>query len=153
MPKEFLWSEWGVPDVLCGIGTQKRTTMCGSLRRILPNIPGRDSDQPAIYWPDCLVNKRNVAPEGKEDAGASTLEDCFTNCRGNADCDHWTFDVKDKKCQHFAVYKFEDKVDLSVVSGSKYCTGKCKCCFLPEKRLMQKKVRLGEKIPYLFRIS
>ena len=47
VPSEFLWSEWSVPDILCDVGTQKRTTMCGSLRRRLPNIPGRDSDDPA----------------------------------------------------------------------------------------------------------
>ena len=43
---------------------------------------------------------------------------------------------------------FEEKVDLSVVSGSKYCTGKCKCCFLPEKDWCKKKkkMRLGKKI-------
>ena len=33
VPSEFLWSEWGVPDVPCGLGQQKRTTMCGALRR------------------------------------------------------------------------------------------------------------------------
>ena len=47
VPNEFLWSEWGIPDKLCDVGTQKRTTMCGSLRRRLPNKPGRDSDEPA----------------------------------------------------------------------------------------------------------
>ena len=47
VPSEFLWSEWGVPDKLCDVGTQQRTTMCGSLRRRLPNLPGRDSDEPA----------------------------------------------------------------------------------------------------------
>ena len=47
VPAEFLWSEWGLPDKLCDVGTQKRTTMCGSLRRRLPNKVGRDSDDPA----------------------------------------------------------------------------------------------------------
>ena len=47
VPEEFLWSEWGVPDKLCSVGTQKRTTMCGSLRRRLPNLEGRDSEEPA----------------------------------------------------------------------------------------------------------
>ena len=47
VPDEFLWSEWGLPDKLCDVGTQRRTTMCGSLRRRLPNKSDRDDDDPA----------------------------------------------------------------------------------------------------------
>ena len=62
VPEEFLWSEWGIPDKLCDVGIQQRTTMCGSLRRRLPNKVGRDSDDPAgnvscicVYLPNKIT--------------------------------------------------------------------------------------------------
>lgn len=47
VPDDFLWSAWGAPDILCSNGTQKRTTLCGDIRRRLPMIPGRNQDEPA----------------------------------------------------------------------------------------------------------
>ena len=60
VPTEFLWSEWGATDNPCGHGVQQRTTMCGALRRRLPNL-GNDDGAPPVYWPKCLTNKLNEA--------------------------------------------------------------------------------------------
>ena len=60
MPTEFLWAEWGAPDKVCQNGVQQRTTMCGALRRRLPNL-GKDDGAPPVYWPKCLTNKLNEA--------------------------------------------------------------------------------------------
>ena len=108
LPKEFLWSEWGVPDKLCSVGTQKRTTMCGSLRRRLPNLEGRDSDDPAIYYPQCLGTKPNLAPEEVTD-GAATLTDCFNNCVGEAQVWSLTEFVDFSIKWQFSIFQFSKK--------------------------------------------
>ncbi len=45
VPEDFLWSEWGPPPN-CTKGDQIRTSMCGGLRRRLPNLPNRNEDDP-----------------------------------------------------------------------------------------------------------
>ena len=78
VPQEFLWSEWGAPDIPCGLGKQKRTTMCGALRRRLPLI--EDSGEPPVYWPSCLTDKFNEVEERLSES-SGTLEDCMFNCK------------------------------------------------------------------------
>ena len=78
VPQEFLWSEWGTPSEPCGLGEQKRTTMCGALRRRLPLI--EDSGEPPVYWPSCLTDKFNEVEERLSES-TGTLEDCMFNCK------------------------------------------------------------------------
>ena len=123
VPEEFLWSEWGQPDKLCDIGTQKKNTMCGALRRRLPN-PGRD-DLPPVYWPSCLLNKFNEASDTQE--FSKTLEDCMNDCITTTDCQFWTFNKTVEKCYYSKIFKVSNDIaGPEYVSGSKDCKGRCK---------------------------
>ena len=121
MPDEFLWSEWGQPDKLCDVGIQKKNTMCGALRRRLPN-PGRDDDPP-VYWPSCLNNKFNEAADRQE--LDKPLEDCMNDCVTTPDCQFWTFNKTEEKCYYSKIFKVsEDISGPDYVGGSKDCKGK-----------------------------
>ena len=74
-PTEYMWSEWGAPDKICAVGTQKRVRMCGALRRRLPSMEAEGS--PPVYWPRCLIDSWNDAEAKKETT--SSLEDCMTS--------------------------------------------------------------------------
>ena len=127
VPDEFLWSEWGVPDVKCGLGKQKRTTMCGSLRRRLPN-PGRDPDAPPVYWPSCLKDKVNEATELNQFTDKS-LEQCMLDCKvaAEAECQFWTFNKTAQTCGFYGILKVEKDISgPEILTGARMCSGKRK---------------------------
>ncbi|XP_059096721.1 uncharacterized protein LOC131891214 [Tigriopus californicus] len=123
LPDDFLWSAWGAPDILCSNGTQKRTTLCGDVRRRLPMVPGRNEDEPPVNWPSCVVPFENKAPVLSSTNGG-TLEQCFNGCKGDATCNHWTFNVETKKCSFHDLLQIESYVEQpTFATGEKFCFG------------------------------
>ncbi len=118
MPSEFLWSEWGAPDKICDIGTQKKTTMCGALRRRLPLI--EETDEPPVYWPSCLTDKFNLATS--VNIVDQTLQECMVACSQDEDCGFWTFNKTSSICHKSKILKIEE-----AFSGPQYVSGKKQC--------------------------
>ena len=115
-----MWSEWGSPDAKCGVGEQKRTTMCGALRRRLPLI--EDNGEPPVYWPSCLMDKFNEA-EATETTCTNQdkcLEDCMFNCLD--DCRYWTYNKTSQICYYSKLIKSTHDIrGPEIVTGSKQC--------------------------------
>ena len=127
VPTEFLWSEWGATDNPCGHGVQQRTTMCGALRRRLPNL-GNDDGAPPVYWPKCLTNKLNEA-EVKQQQDGITLELCMGNCKMQPEdvCYFWTYNKTEETCKYSSILKAENGITGDdILTGSRFCSGKCK---------------------------
>lgn len=118
LPSEFLWSEWGPPDVICGNGTQKKTTMCGDLRRRLPLI--EETDELPVYWPSCLSDKFNEATSN--DIEGQTMDSCMTECSTDPNCRFWTFNKTSDTCHLSKLMKI-----VHDISGPQYVSGNKEC--------------------------
>ena len=121
--------------------------MCGSLRKRLHNIDDRDPDDPALYWPDCLIPKPNDAPKENSETG-KTLEECFTACKEASKdiCKYWSHDSKDGSCNFHKILRTEHmKESETVISGDKYCVGTLRLPHCAEKNKNYTSEILGEK--------
>jgi len=124
VPPAFYWSEWSAPDVLCARGTQKRTSLCGAIRKRLPPKKGRSAEEPSVYWPTCIVPLKNAAPKvTTPDPAGKTLEQCWNDCKGEVKCNHWTFDLDTDACSWHEILNFDSYVKQpNFLTGEKYCS-------------------------------
>lgn len=76
-----------------------------------------------VNWPSCVVPFENKAPALSSTNGG-TLEACFNGCKGDATCNHWTYNVETKKCSFHDLLQIESYVEQpTFATGEKYCFG------------------------------
>jgi len=124
VPEKFLWSEWHAPDLICTLGTQKRTTLCGAIRKRLPPKAGRNPEEPSVYWPTCIVPFKNEAPTvTTPDPAGKTLDECYNDCKTEDSCKHWTFDLDTGACSWHELLNFDTSyIEMpNFLTGEKYC--------------------------------
>ena len=66
-----------------------------------------------------------MAPSEKKADSAKTLSDCATACIGDAACEYWMFNHTTTACTFYAIVKYAKEEDNAVVTGQKFCNGKC----------------------------
>ncbi len=81
----------------------------------------------SVEWPTCLKPVANTAIGTLKFSNTTdSFETCFTSCKAVslAECAYWTYNFTNNLCQFFTVLKASENT-TDVLSGEKYCTGKC----------------------------